>query len=87
MELVVDNFAQVRESNGWDALKESGPLLAEVLDKVTGHKDEGCKQVSGTCVSSLRKQLAARGLDPDGTKEMLVERLKGADLLKKLGSF
>ena len=61
------------KSKGWGNLWESRDLLNEVLhakfevDKTTNTDEK---------VSTLRKRLADQGKDVDGTKEMLVQRLK-----------
>jgi hypothetical protein len=74
----------IEELEGWDVLQESNELLAEVLRSLkrkkakaatggNGDEEEDLAQVS---VSRLRKRLSDQGEDVDGTKEMLVKRLK-----------
>ena len=75
MNVVVTRHQWVRQTAGWKALKESSSLLDQVLAIMSrGVFDNDEETMIG--VSALRKRLADRGLDPDGTREMLVKRWK-----------
>jgi BTB/POZ domain len=70
----------VMNTEGWKRVKESSALVAELLSVLattqpsarTTHDDHP----DGQCVADLRNQLLKRGLDVDGSREMLVKRLK-----------
>lgn len=74
MELVVSKSHDLLKTKGSGCLKESSSLLAEVFDRQT--EAHGSHQRNHESISNLRKQLADRGLDVDGSKEMLVKRLE-----------
>jgi len=82
MDLVVGNPSKIAKTAGWTVLKESPSLLAEVYEYERPLTVYAAKSHSGNenpellSVSALRKWLADRGLDVDGTKEMLVKRFK-----------
>ena len=76
MKVVVENIAKIRETRGWMLLEESNALLMEVLEQSKEDKTVDGGDKPDTCVAGLRKRLADRGLDTDGTKQMLVKRLK-----------
>ena len=69
MDMIVGNTSKVMKTEGWKSLKESNELVLEVLER-----QSSCKE--GDTVSGMRKRLASLGLDTDGTKGMLVKRLK-----------
>ena len=76
MKLVVDNLSKVRGTEGWNAMEESNSLLLEVIANFSGNATTTNCAEKDMSVSKLRKRLADRGLDVDGTKEMLVKRLR-----------
>ena len=76
MNLIVDNYSKVKATSGWKQLRESSSLLTEVLDNMSGEAINKGDAGEKMGVSELRKRLASRGLDADGTREMLVKRLK-----------
>lgn len=78
MKLVVENFAHVAKTKGWTALQDSSSLLTEVLRGMSGISESNGKG-GNKSVSEMRKRLAGKGLDVDGTREMLVKRLKKSD--------
>lgn len=72
IEIIIENFPKAMNTKGWTALAESGALLNEVLQ--VKYKADSCTKDGK--VSNLRKRLAEQGHSVDGTKEMLVKRLK-----------
>jgi hypothetical protein len=73
---------EVMSSSGWAKLRESADLLTELLEVLASNKkssapanvDESvCKRMR---VSTLRTKLEERGLDVDGSREMLIRRLE-----------
>eukprot|EP00977_Amphora_coffeiformis_P017269 scaffold5535_cov180-Amphora_coffeaeformis.AAC.8 len=72
MGIVLTKPAEVIKTQGWDTLRESATLLAEVF-QLLAETAEGrnCEKVS-----FLRKRLAEADLDVDGGKEMLVKRCR-----------
>jgi hypothetical protein len=82
MDFCAANLASVRSSPGWGKVEESFPLLKELMAVLRSDKkrpapadaeERDCKRM---CVSSLRRKLDERGLDVDGSREMLVRRLE-----------
>jgi hypothetical protein len=69
----------VKTSPEWAKLRESTALLDEQMGVVFIHKkrsdsdERDCKRM---CVLSLRRKLDERGLDVDGSREMLICRLE-----------
>ena len=80
MELVARNPSKMTKTSGWKTLQQSSSLLAEVFmhQSVTpaADIDDDNENLDHVRVSGLRKRLAEQGRDVDGTKEMLVKRLK-----------
>lgn len=88
-EAAVDYFlvhtAEVMETEGYTRVQESCSTLSELLNahviskKLSAPSDTiGEKDYKRMCVSQLLDKLDARGLDVDGSKEMLIERLEEA---------
>jgi hypothetical protein len=87
-EAAVDFFAanakSVRASPGWAKLRESAALLDELMDvvfinkKIPDPADQSDEETDykRMCVSTLRRKLEDRGLDVDGSREMLISRLE-----------
>ena len=71
LDFVCARSVEVMETEGWNEVKESSKLLAEILSQIKGRKS-----VDEDRVSALRKRLADAGEDVDGTKEMLVKRCR-----------
>jgi hypothetical protein len=72
----------VMNTEGWKRFKESSALLEELLAVLatTTKQQSGAGTTdddpAGQGVAELRNQLLKRGLDVDGSREMLVKRLK-----------
>jgi BTB/POZ domain/MATH domain len=73
----------VMNTEGWKRVKESSALVAELLSVVATTTQPSARtgttnddHPDGQCVAELRNQLLKRGLDVDGSREMLVKRLK-----------
>ncbi|KAL7553270.1 hypothetical protein ACHAWF_016525 [Thalassiosira exigua] len=62
-------------------LKESPRLMEEFMREVAkaSNNNDRFDDGSSTSVNSLRKQLREKGLDIDGSKEMLISRLQGSN--------
>jgi hypothetical protein len=73
----VANPTAVRASAGWTQLKESPELLAELFGaSPIGPSSESDSDTMK--VATLRQKLEEKNLDVDGTREMLIQRLKDA---------
>jgi hypothetical protein len=66
----------VKQTPGWQMLKESTEMYEELLAICV--QEVSMYTVDSLDVKSLRDQLESYGLDIDGTREMLVARLKAA---------
>ena len=81
----VDNSEAVMESAGYGDLTESPDLLKELMAALVGSKkraalsEPGDREYKRMCVSTLRQKLDDKGLDVDGSREMLISRLEEAD--------
>ena len=88
MEYFVANAQEVMASEGFVEVKESPSVMAELMDVAFG----GCKKrpaddstdandrdYKRMRVAELRRELDSKGLDVDGSKEMISSRLKAAD--------
>ena len=71
MSFIEQNSGKVMvDDDGWKDLKESDTLLLQVLErKPKDHRE----------ISQLRERLSKKGLDTDGTKEMLLKRLSDSE--------
>jgi speckle-type POZ protein len=87
-EAAIDFFAanptSVMASSGWKQIEESLPLMKELMDVVVSSKKPSAPadtEVDDTqmCVSTLRRKLEEMGLDVDGSREMLINRLQQGD--------
>lgn len=78
--LFVHNVKQVKQSKGWSQIRESSQLLEELLDSLArskGPMEEYCEtEYDWFDVTTLRTQLEAAKLELDGSREVLVHRLK-----------
>lgn len=62
------------DDDGWNNLIESNNLLVQVLErKPKDHRE----------ISQLRERLSKKGLDTDGTKEMLLKRVTDSEKVEK----
>jgi BTB/POZ domain len=69
----------VMNTEGWKRVKESSALLEELLSVLATTPQSAATNdddPDGQCVAELRNQLLKRGLDVDGSREMLVKQLK-----------
>jgi len=86
MKLHESDAETVMKSTDWSRVVESNRLLEELFKFVTvkksqsqGDNNNTCNVVENLDVSSLREKLSNRNLDIDGSREMLVGRLKEAN--------
>ena len=80
------NLKDVRKTDGYAKLKESPDVLEELLieaaeanDKRSASPDLDERDPKRLCISALRSELNDKGLDVDGSREMLVSRLEEAN--------
>ena len=81
----VANPADVMASEGYDEVKESSDIVQELMLAMAADKkkkrpasDVGNDDIKRMRVSNLRQKLDEKGLDVDGSKDMLVARLENA---------
>ena len=91
MEFFVKNAQAVMASDGFEQVKESPAILTELMaagfggdkNRIASFGSFGalCSRdyYKRMCVSTLRQKLDDKGLDVDGSKEMLVSRLEEAE--------
>ena len=87
MEFFVRNAQAVMASKGFAKVKESPAVMAELMDVGFGGSKkrpassdaDGERDFKRMRVSTLRQKLDDKGLDVDGSKEMLVSRLEKAE--------
>eukprot|EP00978_Attheya_sp_CCMP212_P039852 scaffold211285_cov46-Attheya_sp.AAC.2 len=65
----------VKKTPGWEKLKESADILSELMDCFIPPNTDLPKEKK-ICVRDLRMKLDEKGLDLDGTREMLLRRLE-----------
>ena len=82
----LSNAKDVRNTEGYAKLRESPHVLEELLfkaaeanDKRPASADLDERDPKRLCVSALRSELNDKGLDVDGSREMLVSRLEEAN--------
>jgi len=87
MDYFAANAQTVMDSKGFEQVKESPAIMAELMSVALGVNKKRCFASSGADssrdfkrmrVAALRQKLDDRGLDVDGSKEMLVTRLEEA---------
>ena len=72
------------KSETWKKLKESPDLMEEMIFVMSNTPENDCfDQTSKMSVDELRKALNEKGLDVDGSKEMLVSRLDESNANKR----
>ena len=87
MEYFVKNADEVMASEGYKQVTESPAILQEMVAAVvSGSKkrpadstDDNGRNYKRMRVAELRQKLASKGMDVDGSKDMLVARLEEAD--------
>lgn len=89
MDYFVANAEAVMKSNGFKEVQDSADILSELLDALVAGKkrylfpvDPNNKDYQRMRVPTLRAKLDKKGLEVDGSKEMLISRLKEADDFK-----
>ena len=84
----VKNAQAVMASEGFEKVKESPSILTELMAfgfgggqkrSVSGSSEDNERDYKRMRVATLRKKLDEKGLDVDGSKEMLVSRLEAAE--------
>jgi speckle-type POZ protein len=82
IEFFAENAKSVKASPGWAKLRESAALLDELMDVLVNNNKKRSASVDSEerdykrmCVSTLRRRLDEKGLDVDGSREMLISRL------------
>lgn len=80
LDYIKGNAAAVMDSPGWSQIEKSPSLMSEVMKVTFKHKttttyDSDPGQMT---VTELRRQLQQEGQSEDGTKEILIQRLKEA---------
>ena len=77
MDFFAVNAPAVIKSEGWSNLKESNSLLCELMETLAQPKsNELTDDIERMPVATLRRKLDENGLSVDGSREMLVKRLK-----------
>jgi speckle-type POZ protein len=84
VEFFAENAKSVKASPGWANLRESAALLDELMDVVFINKKRPAPAYQSDeetdykrmCVSTLRRKLEEKGLDVDGSREMLISRIE-----------
>ena len=83
MDKYVENMSQMKASVGWQKVRESKLLLEDILEHVTSkltyrnnNDASDAENYEIMSVGKLREKLELSGLDLDGTKTMLIRRLK-----------
>jgi hypothetical protein len=80
------NPSSVMSSPGWVNITESAPLMKELMEALVSNKkifssvDSDELDFTRMCVSTLRRKLDEKGLDVDGSREMLISRLVEGDI-------
>jgi hypothetical protein len=86
MDFFAANATSVMSSPGWVDIAESAPIMRELMEVVfvkkkgsapaDAEEERDYKQMR---ISSLRRKLDEKGLDIDGSREMLINRLEEGD--------
>ena len=86
VEFFVANATAVMKSEGFAKLKESAETMQELMEAGFGSKKRAASDddpresaYKRMRVGALRQKLDDKGLDPDGSREVLISRLKGFD--------
>jgi speckle-type POZ protein len=73
------NPTSVMSSLGWEKVEESLPLMKELMAVLASNKKRE-RDHRRMCVSALRRKLDEKGLDVDGSREMLISRLEEVEV-------
>jgi speckle-type POZ protein len=88
LKICLEQAAAVMDTDGWQRVKESNTLLEVLFSASACHRqhssnpaddDDTTTEGQMMSVAELRNQLLKRGRDVDGSREMLVKRLKQAE--------
>jgi hypothetical protein len=80
-----ENLKSVKASPGWAKVRESMALADELMDVIFINKkrpaladetDDEERDDKRMCVSTLRRKLKDKGLDVEGSREMLIRPLE-----------
>jgi hypothetical protein len=74
--LIVENVEDARKSKNWSEIQESKHLLSELFDSLSCRIEYNRIDVDHMSVNVLREEIEKANLDLDGSREVLVERLK-----------
>ena len=88
MEFFVKNSQAVMKSDGFEQVKESPAIMAELMvvgfggstERPAPSDPDGERDYKRMRVSALRRKLDEKGFDVDGSKEMLISRLEAAEV-------
>jgi speckle-type POZ protein len=87
MDFFAANPTSVMSSPGWEKVEESLPLMKELMAVLASNKKRPApadadeeRDHKRMCVSALRRRLDEKGLDVDGSREMLVSRLEKVEV-------
>jgi BTB/POZ domain len=76
MKICLEQAAAVMDTDGWKRVVESNALMAELFAASHRKHSNEADDTEGQSIADLRDQLLKRGRDVDGSREMLVKRLK-----------
>jgi BTB/POZ domain len=76
MKIFKNQADAVMDTDGWKRVVESNALMAELFSASHRKQSNQADDTEGQSVAELRDRLLKRGRDVDGSREMLVKRLK-----------
>ena len=90
IDFIIENYDAVTATEGYSRVKESSDILVEIMSamssslsskkrKAPSNDDGSATNYKEMKVAMLRRKLDEKGLDIDGSKEMLITRLESAD--------
>lgn len=83
LEYFVTRPEDVMQLESYNELKQSPELMQELLSALASETNVVAHGCTITSVYDLRKKLESKGLDVDGSREVLVTRLKSANKRKR----
>lgn len=83
LEYFVTRPEDVLQLESYNELKQSPELMQELLSALESETNVVAHGCTITSVYDLRKKLESKGLDVDGSREVLVTRLKSANKRKR----
>jgi hypothetical protein len=89
MEFFAKHAESVMSSSGWEKITESASILKELMEVlVASNKKRQALDIADEerdykhmRVSTLRRMLEEKGLDVDGSREMLIKRLEEGEMM------